>query len=112
MMAVRHEHPARVRSMALDTGTSLEAAALQTTRRTDRVKAVLLDLFAAHGPMTDDDLVDRYSERAAAFSTVPTVTPQSVRTRRHELVVAGLLHDTQAFGFSKLGNRATVWGPR
>ncbi len=101
--------PARTRPAALDSGTSLEAAALQTNARTDRVKAVIMSVLAEYGPQTDDEIIDRYNDRAGAHPAVPTVTPQSVRTRRHELVIAGQVREADAFGFSNLGNRASVW---
>ncbi|TQK19114.1 hypothetical protein FBY40_1605 [Microbacterium sp. SLBN-154] len=100
---------ARTRALALDSGTSLEAAALQTDARTSRVQAVIMSILAEYGPQTDDEIVDRYNARAGAHPAVPTVTPQSIRTRRRELVVAGKVREADAFGFSKLGNRASVW---
>lgn len=96
--------------MALDTGTSAHAAALQTPTHTGYVKAAILGLFADYGPMTDDELTDRYLDRAGAHPHVPLVTPQSIRTRRADLTREGRVRDQGMLGWSKLGNPATVWG--
>lgn len=101
---------ARTSSMALDSGTSNEAGDLATAAVRDRVRAVVVTILKECGPLTDDEIVAKYSARAGSHPLVPMVTPQRVRTVRHGLVVDGLVHDTQAFGFSALGNRATVWG--
>lgn len=100
----------RARPMALDSGTSADAAEVTPAAVRDRVRAVVVTLLREYGPLTDEEIADHYLARAGAHPAVPLVTPQRIRTCRHGLVVDGLVHDTQAFGFSKLGNRATVWG--
>lgn len=107
---MRLDDKARTRAMVVDSGTSVEAAALQTDAQVDRVKAVIITLLNEYGPQTDDELVERYTARAGAHPAVPLVTPQSIRTRRAALVTLGLVREVDAFGFSKLGNRAAVWG--
>lgn len=94
--------------MVLDTGTSSDASGKQSAQTKDRAKAVILSLIAEHGPLTDDEIVFLYRDRAHAYTSVPLITPQSVRTRRHELVIAGLVRES-GIGRSDLGNRATLW---
>lgn len=100
----------QTRAMALDTRTSTDAAELASTAVRDRVRAVIATILKEYGPLADEEIVTRYRARAGAHPAVPVVTPQRIRTCRHGLVVDGLVHDTQALGFSSLGNRATVWG--
>ena len=100
----------RTRAAALDTGTSAAAAQRAAAKVRDRVRAVIITILREHGAMTDEDIVDQYSRRAGAHPLVPVVTPQRIRTARHSLVLDGLVRDTNAIGFSRLGNRATVWG--
>lgn len=93
--------------MALDRGTSSDAAALGAAVR-DRAKGVIMSILAERGALTDDELVRLYRDRAHAFTSVPLITPQSIRTRRHELVVAGQVREA-GMGRSTLGNRASLW---
>lgn len=99
---------ARTLPMVLDPGTSTAAGALQTTAHKQHVKAVITALLSEHGPLTDDQLVELYRERAHAYTSVPLVTPQSVRTRRSELVHEGHVREA-GLGKSALGNRASTW---
>jgi ParB-like chromosome segregation protein Spo0J len=63
--------------------TSHEAALEQRPAKVGAVQRVILDHF---GPLTDEQLVARFDEYVAAAEDAP-VTPQSVRTRRVELVL-------------------------
>lgn len=99
----------RSRPIALDTATSSDAAAMQSTATRERSTAVITSLLAAHGPLTDDQLVELYRGRAHTYTSVPLITPQAIRTRRHELVVAGQVRDANVSAVSRLGNRATAW---
>lgn len=98
---------ARTVPMVLDPGTSSDAAELGTAVR-DRAKGVIMSILAERGALTDDELVRLYRERAHAYTSVPLITPQSIRTRRHELVVAGQVREA-GIGRSALGNRSTMW---
>lgn len=100
---------ARTRAGVLDSGTSLSAAALQSARKVDLIKTVVLSLLATYGAATDDEISDRFEAYCWLHPEVPTVTGQSLRTRRHALCVQGLVRDTGRPGRSKLGNPATVW---
>lgn len=99
----------RTRSMALDSIPSLEAADLQTPEKIGHVKVAICGILVEHGPITDDELIDHYTTRCGTHPAVPKVTPQSVRTRRAELVRDGIVRESPAMGWSKLGNRAATW---
>ena len=99
----------RVQPMALDSGTSSEAAHLQTREVRERSAAIIVSLIAEHGPLTDDALVEHYRARAHAYTSVPLITPQAIRTRRSELVHAGQVRVAHTDARSDLGNRATAW---
>lgn len=101
---------ARARPMGLDSGTSIEAAVAASPTIRAHVQATIVTLLKEYGPLTDEEIVERYLARAGSHPFVPLVTPQRIRTARHALVLDGQVHDTQALGFSRLGHRATVWG--
>lgn len=84
----------RAHARRTDPDTSHEAARSVEPDLTVRQEAVLL-LFQRYGSMTDRELVDRYE--ATTFlplngdPDLPVQGPSGIRTRRHELVVAGRL---------------------
>lgn len=98
---------ARSRPLALDSGTSTDAADLASPAKLGTVKTRVLDLLRER-PCTDDELVAEYLARTA-HPAWPVVTPQRLRTARAALVREGSVRDSGAIGFSDLGNRATVW---
>jgi hypothetical protein len=84
-----------------DPVTSREAAAgVQGRLVSDR--AVVLEALREVGPCTDEVLVE--------FAQVLGLSPSGVRTRRCELVRAGLVLDTGRVGRTVSGRRAIVWG--
>ena len=87
-----------------DPATSHEAAASVKGMRESH--AAILRTFKRYGPMTDEEMIELYR-------TMPTVPRQSVsglRTRRHELAVAGKLRDTGKREPMASGRQAIVWG--
>ena len=99
----------RARPMVLDTGTSTRADAVASKATRERVRAVITTILREHGAMTDEEIGEEYAKRAGSHPLVPVVTPQRIRTARASLVRDGLVRDSHALGFSRLGNRATVW---
>ncbi len=99
----------RARPMVLDNGTSAHADAVASRATRDRVRAVIITILSECGVLTDEEIIDQYSQRAGSHPLVPVVTPQRIRTARASLVRDGLVRDSHAIGFSRLGNRATVW---
>lgn len=95
-----------------DPEASWEAASLQAESKVSRVQGVVVSLLDTYGPMTDEQLVEQYTAYAFMDSSVPNVTPQSIRTRRHEATIKGLVVNTGRHALSKLGNKATLWAVR
>ncbi|CAN5213749.1 hypothetical protein BH09ACT6_BH09ACT6_05940 [soil metagenome] len=107
-MSVEYRGKVRARD---DLQTSWEAAAKQTDEKVDLIKASILTLYAAHGSMTDDELVSRLEAHRWLNPGVPFCTPQSVRTRRAALVLEGKVEQAGR-GRSYLGNPATLWAAK
>lgn len=99
----------RTSPLALDTGTSTDADDSLPKSAKERVAAAITVILNECGALTDEQIVDKYTARAAAHHSVPQVTPQRIRTARAELVHAGNVRDANLLAFSKLGNRATAW---
>lgn len=96
---------------ARDPETSWDAAALQTDTRAEQVKAVIVALLTTHGPLTDEQLVDRY-DAAVFMRDAPAATPQNVRTRRKSLELDGVVRSTGSRARTRSGSTATVWAIR
>lgn len=62
----------------------------------------MLATFGKHGPMTDEQLVERYSGE-------PKQSPSGLRTRRHELVELGEITFTGKRVRMKTNRLAQVW---
>lgn len=67
-------------------------------------QAVVLTAFM-RGPGTDDQII----ERIAHYWPDVQITPQSVRSRRAELVRKGLIEDSGEVGVSHNGGKSKVW---
>lgn len=76
------------------------AASLDDVQESQKQVHRLLRMF---GPMTDERLV------LMARTTGWNVSPSGLRTRRHELVAAGLVEDTGRRDTLASGRRAIVW---
>ena len=100
---------ARARPMVLDNGVSADADATASRATRERVRAVITTILRERGALTDEEIGEEYAKRAGSHPLVPVVTPQRIRTARASLVRDGLVRDSHALGFSRLGNRATVW---
>lgn len=100
------------------TQTSLLAQPRARARKTDpwtshyaaqgvdvtRGQAIVLTAFS-RGAGTDDQII----ERIAHYWPEVQITPQSVRSRRAELVRKGLIEDSGEVGLSHFGGRSKVW---
>jgi hypothetical protein len=67
-------------------------------------QAIVLMAFM-RGPATDDELVDRI----AHYWPEIQITPQSVRSRRAELVRKKMVEDSGEVGVTHNGGRSKVW---
>jgi len=93
------------RARSQDPATS-HAAAASVTDLSVKQQAVM-DTFRACGPMTDEELLDNYPA-----PDVPVQTDSGLRTRRHELVEAGLIEDSGETRPTRTGRAAVVWQAR
>jgi hypothetical protein len=71
-------------------------------------QARVLSLFREDGELTDLQLETRYLTRALTGGW-PYQTPQSLRSRRAELVTQGRVEFTGQYGVSPTGRRARIW---
>ncbi|QEA10828.1 hypothetical protein [Mycobacterium phage Weirdo19] len=97
------------RARTSDPETSHAAAGSLTP---DRIRAsqqaVLVELGRHRFGLTDHELVEAYTD-AAEVGRVPMQSPSGIRSRRHELVDAGLVVDTGARIKLASGRNAIVW---
>jgi len=93
----------RAHARATDPETSHDAAASLSPKRLRDSQREVFDLFVMYGSMTDPML-----QRAAVIEKVEQ-SPSGLRTRRKELVDAGLVEDTGRRQKTKSGRKATVW---
>ncbi|GAA1768449.1 hypothetical protein [Agromyces humatus] len=92
-----------------DPETSWEAADAQTTTRRQLVQAAIVTLINNHGPLSDERLVDLYEAHRFMHPSVPEATPQSIRTRRNELVVEGKVRAASQRGRTRTGSSCQLW---
>ena len=90
-----------------DPHTSHEAAASLTDLR--RQRAVVYNLFDIFGPMTDETMLRRAEQVREWDGRHIHISPSGARTRRSELVRAGLLADTGERRKTSSGRSAIVW---
>ena len=83
--------------------TSVEAA--DSVKYLSETKKAIIDLLKMSS--TDEELVNRY-QTLARLGRIPNASPSGIRSRRHELAIAGLV---KAVGYTKsmTGRRAIVW---
>lgn len=94
---------------ATDPATSHEAAAKAIVGR-PRVRDAVWHVLKEDGPMTHDDLIAAYNQRAMQIAGWPMASASSIRTRCSELVRDGLVEQVPDLaGASRMGNRALVW---
>lgn len=98
---------ARRQPMALDSGTSSDAAAAASAATLGLVRQGILELLREH-PGTDPELSVRWNARTG-HPAWPKVTDQRLRTARKSLERDGLVRDSGAIAFTPLGNRCVLW---
>lgn len=90
----------------MDPETSHEAAS--SVRDITDVQKLILQLLATR-PCIDEKLVSIYTDQIK-MNGWPKATPQSIRSRRAELVELGLLEWIGLHANTETGRRARVWG--
>lgn len=88
-----------------DPETSHEAAA--SVGEISKTQFLVL-LTIAQGPQTDEEIVSTFSVQVQNYKWVPA-TPQSIRSRRSELVKLGLVSFLGEYGITSTGRRTRVW---
>lgn len=94
------------RHRATDPATSALAAA-SVEEMPERRRAVW-SVLAGHGPLTDEGIAAVYANLVAT-GYAPAQSPSGLRTRRSELVRAGLVVDSGERGMTSTGRAAVRW---
>ena len=89
-----------------DPVTSHEAA--ESVGKLTATKGAILWLFEKFGQLTDEQLQNHY-RRISAQGDAPRASESGVRSRRAELVAAGLLFDSGNRVKMESGRNAIVW---
>ena len=103
------EPAVRARARTSDPDTSHWAAASVGPLRPNQ-RAVLTLLRNHPAGLTDEEMVERYQESRRGNPHVPAQTSSGLRTRRKELVDAGLVADTGEKRRTVAGRATKVWG--
>lgn len=85
----------------------LAAAALPADTITARQLAVLA-VFCVRSAMTDEQMLDQY-QQSRPLLDLPVQSQSGLRTRRSELVHAGLLRDSGLRSLTASGRQAIIW---
>lgn len=89
-----------------DPDTSHAAAA--SVRRIADTHRALLALFEWHPAMTDEQILDQYTTLRTMMDW-PRQSPSGLRTRRSELVQAGLIGDSGQRARTTSGRACIIW---
>jgi hypothetical protein len=73
-----------------------------------RVQSIILDIICQHGPIADDQIARRYYQQAVRTGDVMP-SPESLRTRRSELVDKGLVEWSGLFTLTESLRRTREW---
>lgn len=96
----------RTRSRRANPETSLEA--LESVWCPTRVQSIILDIICQHGPICDDEIARVYYWRTMRTGDV-LPSPESLRTRRSELVDKGLVEWSGLYGLTESLRRTREW---
>jgi hypothetical protein len=100
----RRPGPAAHQARRTDPATSHQAAAAITAERLTKIQQLVVDQLRTHGPMTDEQLL-----QSIAVDTGRDFAPSTIKTRRSELVAAGVVVDTLEIRQTRFGRNAIVW---
>lgn len=110
--AYRGEVPTPVRVAALsrftDPETSRTAAATITVDRLRETQRVILEILDRFGPACDQD-IETYARQLHSLGEAPKQSPSGLRSRRAELVDAGLVRDSGERTKTSSGRQTIVW---
>ena len=104
--------PARAaKARTTDPSTSHAAAASITEDTLRESHTAVLGFLREYGPLTDVDLVIGYTD-AVGLGMYPRQSQSGIRSRRAELVAAGLVEDTGERTRLASGRQAIVWAAK
>jgi hypothetical protein len=92
-----------------DPESSWDAAARQTESRVTAVQTGILAVLRRYGPLSDEQIADRYEAMAWLDPDMPKATGSSLRTRRKELELAGRVTATGTRVRTRTGSTAMTW---
>lgn len=78
-------------------------AAAKSVNNVQRLRDVVLATVREHGPISDEELIDRLHRAGVQGS------PSGIRTRRSELTTAGLITNHSKDGVTLSGRRCRRW---
>lgn len=110
--AYRGETPTPVRVAALsretDPDTSRQAAASLSAERMRETQRVIVDILDRFGPACDEDIAV-YARQLESLGEAPKQSPSGLRSRRAELVAAGIVRDSGDRTKTSSGRQTIVW---
>lgn len=110
--AYRGETPEPVRVAALtretDPDTSRQAAASISETKMRETQRVIVDILDRFGPACDEDIAI-YAHQLESLGEAPKQSPSGLRSRRAELVSAGVIRDSGERAKTSSGRQTIVW---
>lgn len=110
--AYRGENPTPVRVAALsretDPDTSRAAAASISADRMRETQRVIVEILDRFGPACDEDIAV-YARQLESLGEAPKQSPSGLRSRRAELVAAGVVRDSGERAKTSSGRQTIVW---
>lgn len=94
------------RSRRVPIDTSVEAH--ESAWCPNRVQSIILNIICEHGPIADEQIARHYYQRAVRTGDVMP-SPESLRTRRSELVDKGLVEFSGVYTLTESLRRTREW---
>lgn len=95
-------------SRITDPETSRQAAASISVDKMRETQKVILDILDRFGPACDEDIAV-YARQLESLGEAPKQSPSGLRSRRAELVTAGLVRDSGERAKTTSGRQTIVW---
>lgn len=91
-----------------DPETSHEAAASLDPTKLSELMIAIIQITREAGKITDGDLISKYYEYSQIFGW-EVYEPQTIRSRRSDLVKAGKIEFSGEYGITRSGRRTRMW---
>lgn len=95
-------------SRITDPDTSRQAAASISVDSMRETQRVIVDILHRFGPACDEDIAV-YARQLASLGEAPKQSPSGLRSRRAELVTAGIVRDSGERAKTSSGRQTIVW---